>query len=91
LLKDNELHGTLTMLYNKKSEHEAGEFAPHCLVVSRASNLSEYLDDEESFLDEDVPVVSHPKSKIKVKRKKKSYDKTNVRRSNRIIIKKLKS
>jgi hypothetical protein len=91
LLKDNELQRTLTMLDNKKSIIETGEFAPHCLVVSRASNLSEDLDDEESFINEDVPVALVPKNKAKVKRKNKSYDKTNVRRSSRIIIKKSKS
>jgi hypothetical protein len=79
------------MLDNKKSIIETGEFAPHCLVVSRASNLSEDLDDEESFINEDIPVALHPKNKAKVKRKNKSYDKTNVRRSSRIIIKKSKS
>jgi hypothetical protein len=57
------------------------------MMVSRASDLCDDLEAEEDFLsDENVerPKVITRERKI---RKKKSYDKENVRRSNRVRFK----
>ena len=53
LIKDNELNCTLTML-NKNVDpmSNVGKDVSHCLVVSRASNLCEDLEDDESLGDE---------------------------------------
>jgi hypothetical protein len=60
-------------------------------VVSRASNLCEDLEDDDE-LDGDVfSRATPPIVKDKRKGRKKSYDKKNVRRSNRISIKTSKS
>jgi hypothetical protein len=60
-----------------------GEQIP-CLIVSRASKLVGDLDDDEHLLDVGLLCVSPVANKIKRNKKKKSYDKTKVRRSNRI-------
>jgi hypothetical protein len=88
LIKHNELHRTLTILKNNDNRTDLVADVSQCLVVTRASNLCEDLEDEESLLDEDV--IEEPLNKCKTKpgRKKKSYDKANVRRSKRIRIKK---
>ena len=61
------------------------------MVVSRASNLSEDLEDEEHLGEDEGFVLSPRNVKEKKPRKKKSFDKNNLRRSNRIRIKKTKS
>ena len=92
MIKDNELSRTLTMLRKcEDSSNNAVENVSQCLVVSRASNLSEDLEDEENLENDagfDMPPIVAKERKT---RKKKSYDKNNVRRSNRIRIKKSKS
>jgi hypothetical protein len=86
IIKENEFQRTLTML--KKNDDESlldnnGEHIP-CLIVSRASELVGDLDDDEHLLDAGLLSVSPVANKTKRNKKKKSYDKTKVRRSNRI-------
>jgi hypothetical protein len=62
------------------------ENASLCMTVSRASDLCEDLEAEEDFLRDDgveIPKVITRERKVR----KKSYDKKNVRRSNRTRIK----
>jgi hypothetical protein len=62
-----------------------------CLVVSRASHLSEDLEDIEDIMDEEIMVNTPHVSKTKRIKKKKSYDKSKVRRSNRLRVKQSRS
>jgi hypothetical protein len=67
-------------------EQNTGE-APICLVISRASNLCDDLyEDHEANVDVHGD-ISVPIPQVKSTRKKKSYDKTKVRRSDRIKFK----
>jgi hypothetical protein len=70
-----------------------GETVPQCLFISRASNLSEDLEDEEFFYDEGIVDLKtgNLKGGRTHKKKSKSYDKTKVRRSSRIRFIKSKS
>ena len=64
---------------------------PQCLIVNWASNLSEDLEDDESFMgDEHTEKIESLEKNIR-HQKKKSYDKTKVRRSNRLRLKKIKT
>jgi hypothetical protein len=53
--------------------------------------LCEDLVDEEDMSDEPIIGVPVPNNVYKRQRKKKSYDKTNLRRSNRVRFKKVYS
>jgi tellurite resistance protein len=88
LIKENEKKRVLTFLKNDKTLEEEATLPP-CIVVSRASDLCEDLDDfSDENLDEHIDsLISH--SVAKPKRKKKSYDKTYVRRSDRLRIKRI--
>jgi hypothetical protein len=84
IIKDNEFQRTLTIL--KKNESmldKSGEQLP-CLIVSCASELFGDLDDDDFPLDADLLCASPVTNKTRRNKKKKSYDKTKVRRSNRI-------
>jgi hypothetical protein len=79
------------MLRKGDESFNNNEKASLFFVVSRASNLSQDLEDEDNLGDNDaheLPPVVVQDRKV---RKKRSYDKKNVRRSNRIRIKKSKS
>jgi hypothetical protein len=70
------LNWTVWSLCWKKSDKTKGDtdFDASCLLVSRASNLCEDLDDEEDLdgdeLEKNTPIIIKNK-----KRRKKSYDK----------------
>ena len=91
MIKDNELMRTLTIIEKKDNVSNNVDSVSQCLVVSRASHLSEDLDDYESLGEEDVCDVPPVVVKERKTRKKKSYDRKNVRRSNRLRIKKSNS
>ena len=77
----------MTFLKNSDNVTGNGGGVGQCLVVPRASDLSEDLEDNDSIMDEDI-VDNTPKvSKPKRNNKKRSYDKSKVRRSNRLRIK----
>jgi hypothetical protein len=87
LIKDTEIQRSLTMLKCNDQLEKNGEKASLCLAVSRASDLCDDLEVEENLVtDEDDLIPKAGTRKIK-QRKKKSYDKKNIRRSNRIRIK----
>jgi hypothetical protein len=83
-IKDNELQRTLTILKKNESVSDnCGDMMP-CLIVSHASDLVVDLDDEDHLMDDNVMCTSPVANKIRRNKKKKSYDKNKVRRSNRI-------
>jgi hypothetical protein len=88
IIKENEFQRTLTILKKNESVLDKSAEQLPCLIVSRASDLVGDLDDEDFLLDTDLPCASTVTNKIRCNRKKKSYDKTKVRRSNRIRNKK---
>jgi hypothetical protein len=90
LMKEIELGRMLTVLEKNDKKTINNDFDSSCLIVSRASNLCEDLENEEDLLGDELNKVTPiiPKDKI---RRKKSYDKKNVRRSNRIRVKTSKS
>jgi hypothetical protein len=75
------------MLEKKHQMANENDLVSSCLVVSRASDLCEDLEDEGDLDGDDLGRATPPVVKDKKKRRKKSYDKKNVRRSNRISIK----
>lgn len=88
IIKNYELMRTLTILEKKvEPSSSLAESVPHCLVVSRASNLSEDLEDEENLEEDNRCMIPPVVQKERKPRKKKSYDMKNVRKSNRIRIK----
>jgi hypothetical protein len=91
LIKDIEMHRNLTLLAKNEIVTNLGDKNNLCLVVSRASNMCEDLNDDESEMGDESAVTPPGVLKPKRDRRKKSYDKTKVRRSNRIRIKKTKS
>jgi hypothetical protein len=90
LIKEIEMGRMLTVLEKKDKKTSNTAFDSACLIVSRASNLCEDLENEEDFVGDELnkftPIITKDK-----KRRKKSYDKNNVRRSNRIRVKTTKS
>jgi hypothetical protein len=83
IIKENEFQRTLTILKKNESMLEkSGEHLP-CLTVSHASELVGDLDDDFPS-DNDLLCASPVTHKTRRNKKKKSYDKTKVRRSNRI-------
>jgi hypothetical protein len=58
-----------------------------CLAVSRASDLCNDLEDEENLVSDVDVQIPQVVSREKKQRKRKSYDKKNVRRSNRVRVK----
>jgi hypothetical protein len=87
LIKENELQRALTIL-NKSDTVVDKEFVDSSnLLVSKASNLCEDLVDEEnSMIDDQVEHLIHDTKKNQ-SRRKKSYDRSKVRRSTRIKLK----
>ena len=87
LIKDFELQRSLTMLKcNDQSEkNQANDTL--CLAVSRASDLCNNLEDEENLVSDVDVQIPQVVSREKKQRKRKSYDKKNVRRSNRVRVK----
>jgi hypothetical protein len=79
------------MLHTNSENTSSGENLQQCLIVNKASNLCEDLVDEEDLSDEPIIDVPLPNNVYKRQRKKKSYDKTNLRRSNRVRFKKVYS
>jgi hypothetical protein len=87
LIKDFELHRSITMLKCNNQLAQKHDNAILCMTVSHAFDLCDDLEAEEDFLrDEDVEIPKVITRERKV-RKKKLYDKKNVRRSNRTRIK----
>jgi hypothetical protein len=78
MIKDLEYQRALTFLNVNEIPED------NCLAVTRASILCDDLDDEDVISVQEQPIQEVPKLKIKQSRKKKSYDKTKVRRSDRI-------
>jgi hypothetical protein len=87
LIKEYELQRSLTMLYCKDQSEKNFDNASGCLAVSRASNLCDDLEAEETFMDDADVQIPKIDTRERKQRKKKSYDKKNVRRSNQIRIK----
>jgi hypothetical protein len=56
-------------------------------MVSRASDLCDDLEAEEDFLSDENIEIPKVITRERKARKKKSYDKENVRRSNRVRFK----
>jgi hypothetical protein len=91
LLKDVEAQRILTMLKGTDQLEGKNGNNTSCLVVSRASDLCDDLEGDDDFLcDEDEVVVPPTINKERKTRKKRSYDKKNIRKSNRIRIKSTK-
>jgi hypothetical protein len=87
LVKDIEKQRSVTFLNSANLQEQNTGEAPICLVVSRASNLCDDLyEDHEANVDVHGD-ISVPIPQVKSTRKKKSYDKTKVRRSDRIKFK----
>jgi hypothetical protein len=79
----------ITFLDTSNSSAKEGlDTVPTCLAVSRASNLCEDLDEEDQYFGEDHSQILIPRKENKCQRKKRSYDKTKVRRSDRLRLKK---
>jgi hypothetical protein len=84
VIKDVELQRSLTMLKGSDQLVDKNENTS-CLVVSQASDLCDDLEGDDDFMGDDDDVGLPPViNKDRKTRKKKSYDKKNVRRSNRI-------
>jgi hypothetical protein len=87
LSKETEVQRSLTILKKNDAVVDKGLFDSSNMLVSRASNLCEDLIDDENFLpDEQIEHLVQDKKAV-VSRRKKSYDKANVRRSTRIKLK----
>jgi hypothetical protein len=84
---DIEKERTLFMLEKKDQIPKEKDLVSASLVISRASNLCEDLEDEEVLDGDEIGRVTPPNVKDKKNRRKKSYNKKNVLRSNRISIK----
>jgi hypothetical protein len=88
LIKDIETNRMLTFLNaNNNSVHEDSTIIPTCLAVSRASILCDDLDGEDQYSGEDTSQNLITSRDNKRQCKKRSYDKTKVRRSERIKLK----
>jgi hypothetical protein len=88
LIKDIETNRMLTFLNaSNNSVNEDSMMVPTCLAVSRASMLCEDLDEEDQFLGDDTSQILIPNRENKQQRKKRSYDKTKIQRSERIKLK----
>jgi hypothetical protein len=89
VILDNELNWSLTMLHMSDENTSLNENMQQCLIVNKASNLCEDLVDDDDTIDENIPDIPIPNNVQKRQRKKKSYDNTNLRRSNRVRVKKV--
>jgi hypothetical protein len=87
LIKDFELQRSLIMLNCKDKSENNFENDSCCLAVSRASELCDDLEAEENLMTDEDVLIPKVGTRERKQRKKKSYDKKNVRRSNRIRIK----
>jgi hypothetical protein len=88
LILENELPRSVTMLQTSDDSTLTNENRPQCLIVRKASNLCEDLLDDDDLIGEhilDIPVTNKVQKK---QRKKRSYDKNNLRRSTRVRVKK---
>jgi hypothetical protein len=82
---DSELSHALTIL-----KHNTGNLdGQHNSLISQVSQLCEDLVDECSPTSEEFTESGVQCTKISRPRRRKSYDKTNIRRSTRIRVKKL--
>ena len=88
MLNDNEVTRSLTILQKNIADDNNQDFGPHNLLVSHASNLCEDLINEEQEVFVDESDLVGKSTKVGRTRKKKSYDKNNVRRSARLGLKK---
>ena len=87
MIKDSEVERTLTILQNNLNQKENGQ--PHCLILNRASSLTEDLEGDDNVRDlEDQMDASIISERVKKTRKKKVYSYVTKRRSNRIKIQK---
>ena len=91
LILDNERNRSLTMLQTNESNTSLGDKAPHCLVVTRASNLCEDLVDDEETPEDTLLEVPPVKKTNRQKKKKNSNEKIPLRRSTRVKYRKLYS
>lgn len=85
LIIDEEANRSIILL--KKKEESVDSH----LLVSHISTLCEDLVDEHSPISEDLTELGVQCAKVSRTRHRKSYDKTNVRRSTRIRIKSTKA
>jgi hypothetical protein len=91
LIKDIETNRMLTFLNaSNNSVNEDSMMVPTCLAVSRASMLCDDLDEEDQFLGDHTSQILIPNRENKQQRKKRSYDKTKIQRSERIKLKRKK-
>jgi hypothetical protein len=81
IIKDVEKQRSITLLKCNDS------LALNCMMVSRASDLCDDLEAEEDFLSDESLEMPKANTREKKTRKKKSYDKENVRRSTRVKFK----
>jgi hypothetical protein len=81
LIKDFENQRSITLLKGNDVRSQ------NCLMVSRASDLCDDLEAEEDFLSDENIEIPKVITRERKARKKKSYDKENVRRSNRVRFK----
>jgi hypothetical protein len=88
IILDNELNRSLTMLRTSTENEHINDDAPTCLIVNRASNLCEDLVDEEDMINDNLIDNTEVHNTNRQRKKKKSYDKGNLRRSTRIRFKK---
>jgi hypothetical protein len=88
IILDNELNRSLTMLRTSTENEYINDDAPTCLIVNRASNLCEDLVDEEDMINDNLIDNTEVHNTNRQRKKKKSYDKGNLRRSTRIRFKK---
>jgi hypothetical protein len=88
IILDNELNRSITMLRTSTENEHINDDAPTCLIVNRASNLCEDLVDEEDMIHDNLIDNTEMHNNNRQRKKKKSYDKANLRRSTRIRIKK---
>jgi hypothetical protein len=88
LIKDIETNRMLTFLNASNNfVNEDSMMVPTCLAVSRASMLCDDLDEEDQFLGDHTSQILIPNRENKQQRKKRSYDKTKIQRSERIKLK----
>jgi hypothetical protein len=81
IIKDFEKNRSVSLLKSKNA------LAQKCMMVSRASDLCDDLEAEEDFLSDESLEMPKANTREKKTRKKKSYDKENVRRSTRVKFK----
>jgi hypothetical protein len=71
LIKDNELQRTLSILKNNDCVSDKGGDNVPCLIVTRASDLLEDLEDDENIMEDNFVHLSPIVNKIKRNKKEK--------------------